>query len=81
MGDKQRDTLSVREVADLLGVTYITALKYIHKGMLDAVQVGGQWKIKREEYERFTTQGNFQVSGNLEEIEVEEEQQAKGEAE
>ena len=39
------DVLTLREAADVLGVHYMTAYRYVRIGQLDAVKVGGEWRI------------------------------------
>jgi excisionase family DNA binding protein len=55
--------LTVKEVAIDLGVSYITALKYIHNNMLKGIRIGGQWRVTPEELERFKQEGNRSKEG------------------
>ena len=41
------DDLSLQEAADLLGVHYMTAYRYVRTGRLGASQVGGTWRVPR----------------------------------
>lgn len=45
--------LSVREVADALGVHPETIRRLIHDGRLDAIRVGRVLRVRRPELERF----------------------------
>ena len=52
--DQQPDTLvSVREVADQLGVHPETIRRLIHDGRLDAVRVGRVLRVHRDAVDRF----------------------------
>ena len=44
--------LSLQDVADALGVHYMTAYRYVRTGRLPAVQVNGQWRVQRSDVER-----------------------------
>jgi len=52
------DLLSIQDVAVMLDVSYITALHYIHKGQIRAIQRGRKWFIQPAELKRFTQEGN-----------------------
>jgi excisionase family DNA binding protein len=41
------EELSLRQVADELGVHYMTAYRYVRTGRLAARQVGGSWQVRR----------------------------------
>jgi excisionase family DNA binding protein len=43
--------LSLREAADLLGVHYMTAYRYVRTGRLPARKMGGEWRIRRRDVE------------------------------
>jgi excisionase family DNA binding protein len=45
-GDDSVD-LSLQEAADLLGVHYMTAYRYVRTGRLDATRVGSTWRVPR----------------------------------
>ena len=54
MIEMQEDTLlSLREAARRLGVTPDTVRRYIDNRKLQAVRVGGRWKVKLSAIERF----------------------------
>lgn len=54
-----KEELTIRQVADLLGLNYVTVMRYIHTNKLRAIKRGGRWRIEREEYERFLREGNW----------------------
>lgn len=62
----KEEELGVKEAADELGVLYITALGYIHKGQLRGLRKGGKWKVPRSELERFKAEGNHPDSNKSE---------------
>jgi excisionase family DNA binding protein len=62
----KKEYFTVKDVAKELGVTYITALGYIKKGLMEGIRVGGQWRISLEELERFKREGNLQRGRNYE---------------
>ena len=47
--------LSLQEVADRLGVHYMTAYKYVRMGKLHAEKQGASWVVLEEDLERFLT--------------------------
>lgn len=53
-----KERISVRELSREIGVNYITALGYIHDGKIKGIKIGGQWKVAREEVDRFLQLGN-----------------------
>lgn len=56
------ELLTIKEVAEGLGVTYITALRYVRSGKMRGVRLGGQWRVARAELERFAAEGNLDSS-------------------
>jgi MerR family transcriptional regulator, light-induced transcriptional regulator len=45
--------LTLQEVADELGVHYMTAYRYVRLGVLEASKSGGVWQVQRTALERF----------------------------
>lgn len=45
--------LTLHEVAETLGVHYMTAYKYVRTGRLPASRVGHEWRVRRSDLERF----------------------------
>ncbi|MFM7253858.1 MAG: B12-binding domain-containing protein [Ilumatobacteraceae bacterium] len=50
---REDDDLSLQTVADLLGVHYMTAYRYVRHGMLPAVKLGGTWRVSRVDFDKF----------------------------
>lgn len=48
--------LTLHEVADQLGVHYMTAYRYVRTGRLPASKVGAVWQVKVEDLDAFTQQ-------------------------
>ena len=48
--------LTLQEVADELGVHYMTAYRYVRLGMMDAVKSGGVWQVQRSALDRYRQQ-------------------------
>lgn len=46
-------TLTLHDVADELGVHYMTAYRYVRLGYIEAVKDGRQWRVARSELDRF----------------------------
>jgi len=46
-------TLTLNEAAELLGVHYMTAYRYVRLGLLPANKVGGTWQVARADLETF----------------------------
>jgi excisionase family DNA binding protein len=49
--------LTLQEVADELGVHYMTAYRYVRLGILDATKSGGVWQVQRSTLEQFREAG------------------------
>ena len=47
------EELTLHEVADELGVHYMTAYRYVRLGMLEATKRGRSWVVTREDLDRF----------------------------
>lgn len=47
------DTLTLQEAADLLGVHYMTAYRYVRLGLLHASKQGGVWQVEHSDLEAF----------------------------
>ncbi len=45
--------LTLNEAAELLGVHYMTAYRYVRLGLLPAVKVGGTWQVAQADLEAF----------------------------
>lgn len=43
--------MTLQEAADLLGVHYMTAYRYVRLGQLAAFKVGGTWRVRRDDVE------------------------------
>ncbi len=48
--------LTLQEVADELGVHYMTAYRYVRLGVMDATKSGGVWQVQRSALDRFRQQ-------------------------
>ena len=48
--------LTLQEVADELGVHYMTAYRYVRLGVMDASKSGGVWQVPRSAVDRFREQ-------------------------
>ena len=47
------DSLTLHEVADELGVHYMTVYRYVRLGYLPAEKEGGSWRVRREDLDEF----------------------------
>lgn len=45
--------LTLQDAADLLGVHYMTAYRYVRLGLLPAAKVAGSWRVQRDDLEAF----------------------------
>ncbi len=52
--------LTPKDVAAELDISYVTVINYLKKGYILGFKVGGQWRIKPSELERFKQRGNLQ---------------------
>jgi excisionase family DNA binding protein len=55
-----KNYVTLRQLKDLLGVTYQTVLRYVREEKVRAVKVGGSWRIYEDELRRFLSSGNWQ---------------------
>ena len=58
--------LSLQDVADELGVHYMTAYRYVRLGMLDAVKRGRSWVVTREDLDAFIQRSSEDAGGETE---------------
>ena len=49
---KKRLFFTVREVAEMFGLSYFTVLRYIKERKIRAVKFGKQWYVPRKEIEK-----------------------------
>jgi len=49
--------LTVKQAAQVLGLSVKTTQGYIHKGFLKAAKIGNSWRIRPEDLEDFTKRG------------------------
>ena len=57
MSDTTGDDLTLHEAADVLGVHYMTAYRYVRLGLLPAVKAGGTWRVSRADLDLFRAGG------------------------
>ncbi len=50
--------MTVKEVAEALDVSYVTALRYVKSQIQGAIRRGGRWYVPVASYEAFKRQGN-----------------------
>lgn len=50
--------LSLTEVAETLGVHYMTVYRYVRTGRLPAVKHGSEWRVRRSDLARFEAEGH-----------------------
>jgi excisionase family DNA binding protein len=55
--DVTRRVYFVSEVAEILGVSSQTVLKYIKEGLVPGIRVGGRYLIMKDEFETFLRSG------------------------
>ena len=55
--DVGRRVYFVSEVAEILGVSRQTVLKYIKSGLVPGIRVGGRYLIMKDEFEEFLRSG------------------------
>ncbi len=51
-GNSREPDLTLQEAADLLGVHYMTAYRYVRTGRLPGVRVGAHWHVRRADLDR-----------------------------
>lgn len=49
----EKEFLSVKEIADMLGVTVDTIQGYIRRKELTAIRIGNKYVVERKEFDRF----------------------------
>ncbi|MFC1500145.1 helix-turn-helix domain-containing protein [Candidatus Zixiibacteriota bacterium] len=55
--DVERRVYFVSEVAEILGISRQTVLKYIKNGIVPGLRVGGRYLIMKDEFEAFLRSG------------------------
>jgi excisionase family DNA binding protein len=55
--DVARRVYYVSEVAEILGVSRQTVLKYLKSGLMPGIRVGGRYLIMKDEFEAFLRSG------------------------
>ena len=60
--DVERRVYFVSEVAEILGVSRQTVLKYIKNGIVPGLRVGGRYLIMKDEFEAFLRSGGGEVA-------------------
>lgn len=55
--DVERRVYFVSEVAEILGISRQTVLKYIKSGIVPGLRVGGRYLIMKDEFEAFLRSG------------------------
>ena len=53
--------LTLNEAAELLGVHYMTAYRYVRLGLLPAIKVGGTWQVTTADLEAYQAQSSVGV--------------------
>ena len=48
-------TVSLRDAAELIGVHYMTAYRYVRNGRLPAKRVGSTWRVLAEDLQRLVS--------------------------
>jgi len=49
-----RETMSIREVSEVLGISQKTTQRHLHDGTLPATRLGGKWFIPKASIEKIT---------------------------
>ncbi len=57
VSDTTGDDLTLQEAADVLGVHYMTAYRYVRLGLLPAAKAGGTWRVSRADLDLFQAGG------------------------
>ncbi|MFC1529904.1 helix-turn-helix domain-containing protein [Gemmatimonadota bacterium] len=60
--DVERRVYFVSEVAEILGVSRQTVLKYIKSGIVPGLRVGGRYLIMKDEFETFLRSGGGEAT-------------------
>lgn len=60
--DVERRVYFVNEVAEILGVSRQTVLKYVKSGVVPGLRVGGRYLIMKDEFEEFLRTGGERAS-------------------
>ena len=57
--------LTLHEAAEVLGVHYMTAYRYVRLGLLDAEKVRGTWRVERADLDAFRTHAGDVRAGDV----------------
>jgi len=56
---RHNEFLRPKDVAHMLGISYVTVTNLMKKGQINGFKVGGQWRIHPDEFKRFLQDSNI----------------------
>ncbi|MFN7150374.1 MAG: cobalamin-dependent protein [Microthrixaceae bacterium] len=65
MNDAPTETIGLRQAADLLGVHYMTAYRYVRSGRLPATKVGAEWQVDPADLQRLRDTPPARATGSV----------------
>lgn len=63
--DEHTAVLTLHEAAELLGVHYMTAYRYVRLGLLPASKSGGTWQVRRDDVDAFQSPSVSPAGGEV----------------
>ena len=63
-GNKIDRLYNLSEIEKILGVSRETLFNYMRSGKLEAIKIGGKWKVKEETLKKLIASGNQKTADN-----------------
>lgn len=63
-GNKIDRLYNLSEIEKILGVSRETLFNYMRSGKLEAIKIGGKWKVKEETLKNLIASGNQKTADN-----------------
>ena len=62
---KARQVMTVKEIAEYLGVHPMTIYKYVRDGKIPAFKIGASWRIRRESIKKWMDENEHKNQGGV----------------
>jgi excisionase family DNA binding protein len=62
---KFKQVMTVKEIAEYLGVHPMTIYKYVQEGKIPAFKIGASWRIRRESIKKWMDENEHKNQGGI----------------
>lgn len=62
---KSKQVMTVKEIAEYLGVHPMTIYKYVQDGKIPAFKIGASWRIRRESIKKWMDENEHKNQGGV----------------